>query len=133
MPRESREFEVVLFGATGFTGRLVADYLCRAPHSARWALAGRSAAKLEELRLELASRHPAAAGLQYIVADASDPKSLRSMAERTRVVCTTAGPYARHGSALVAACVAAETDYCDLCGEVQWMRQMIDTHHEHAQ
>ncbi len=118
----SREFDVVVFGATGFTGRLVADHISRAPDGPRWAIAGRSAAKLEALDL----------GVPILVADALDPVAVASVASRTKVVCTTVGPYAKYGSALVAACVGAGTHYCDLTGEVPWMRRMIDTHHDQA-
>ncbi len=118
----SREFDLVLFGATGFTGKLVADYI--AGHSAkpRWAIAGRSKAKLEALGL----------GVPVIVADAHDRAALDAIAKRTKVVCTTVGPYAKYGSDLVAACTEAGTHYCDLTGEPQWMRRMIDLHHERA-
>jgi short subunit dehydrogenase-like uncharacterized protein len=116
----AREYDVILLGATGFTGRLVADYLkARAP---RWAIAGRNRAKLEGLGL----------GVPIVVADALDPGAMRALARRTTAVCTTAGPYARYGSALVAACAEAGTHYCDLTGEVQWMRRMIDAHHAQA-
>jgi short subunit dehydrogenase-like uncharacterized protein len=117
-----RELEIVLFGATGFTGRLVAAHLAAAPERPRWAIAGRSAAKLEALGL----------GVPAIVADAQDPAALRALAQRTAVVCTTVGPYARYGSELVAACAEAGTHYCDLTGEVQWMRRMIDQCHDRA-
>jgi short subunit dehydrogenase-like uncharacterized protein len=118
----ARDLDLVLFGATGFTGRLVAEYLSRAPDRPRWAIAGRNPEKLEALGLDV----------PILVADARDPEALADIARRTKVVCTTVGPYAKYGSELVAACVAAGTHYCDLCGEVQWMRRMIDTHHEHA-
>jgi short subunit dehydrogenase-like uncharacterized protein len=123
-----------MWGATGFTGRLVAEYLARTQdaHKARWALAGRDRAKLEEVRKGLAARVPACAELPLLMADAKDAASLDALVARTRVVCTTVGPYARYGNELVAACVRAGTDYCDLTGEVQWMRRMIDAHHEQA-
>ncbi|HVV87725.1 MAG TPA: saccharopine dehydrogenase NADP-binding domain-containing protein [Kofleriaceae bacterium] len=117
-----RELDVVLFGATGFTGKLVADYLQRAGQGVRWAVAGRSKEKLEALGL----------GVPVIVADALDARAMADVARRAAVVCTTAGPYAKLGSELVAACAANGTHYCDLAGEVQWMRRMIDAHHERA-
>ncbi|MFP2906599.1 saccharopine dehydrogenase family protein [Pyxidicoccus sp. 3LFB2] len=134
MSKPSAEFDVIVWGATGFTGRLVAEYLARNQdaHRARWALAGRDIKKLEEVRRGLATLTPACAELPLLVADAKDPASLDSLVTRTRVVCTTVGPYARYGNELVAACVRAGTDYCDLTGEVQWMRRMIDAHHEQA-
>ncbi len=129
----SREFDVIVFGATGFTGALVAEYLLDrygCGPELQWAIAGRNAAKLDALKARLGSRADA---LQVIVADSADAAALASLAARTRVVLTTVGPYALYGSALVAACVEAGTGYCDLAGEVQWIRRMIDTHHERAQ
>ncbi|HWO17782.1 MAG TPA: saccharopine dehydrogenase NADP-binding domain-containing protein [Kofleriaceae bacterium] len=122
MTTTTREFDLVLFGASGFTGRLVAEYLARAPDRPRWAIAGRDRAKLEALGLSV----------QVLVADAHDRPALDALARRTKVVCTTVGPYARHGSELVAACAEAGTHYCDLTGEVPWMRRMIDRHHARA-
>jgi len=116
---------VILFGATGFTGKLVAGYL--ATKKLRWAIAGRDQRKLEDLRGELK-----VADLGVVVADALDAAAVQKVAEQTTVVCSTAGPYAKYGSAIVAACANAGTHYCDLTGEVQWMRQMIDAHHERA-
>ncbi|HEX7841659.1 MAG TPA: saccharopine dehydrogenase NADP-binding domain-containing protein, partial [Kofleriaceae bacterium] len=120
----TREFDIVLFGATGFTGRLVADYLAGAAarEPLRWAIAGRNRDKLEALGL----------GVPIAIGDALDPAAMRALARRTTVVCTTAGPFARYGSELVAACAEAGTHYCDLTGEVPWMRGMIDAHHARA-
>jgi len=123
-----RELDVIVYGATGFTGQLVAEYLVReygVGRDLRWAIAGRSEGKLEQLRNRLGD---AVATLPIIVADSNDGDALTSMAARTRVVLTTVGPYALYGSKLVAACVGAGTDYCDLAGEVQWIRKMIDAH-----
>ncbi len=127
--------DLILYGATGFTGRLVAAYLCErygAADTLRWGIAGRSTTKLEELRSELASLDPAAAQLPTVLADAAEPATLRSMARHTRVLISTVGPYARYGSDLVAACVEQGADYCDLTGEVPWIRAMIDEHHQRA-
>jgi len=118
----TREFDLILFGATGFTGRLVAEHIARSPDKPRWAIAGRSRAKLEALGI----------AAPVLVADAHDREALDALARRTTVVCTTVGPYARYGSELVAACTEAGTHYCDLTGEVQWMRRMIDRHHARA-
>ena len=124
------DFDVIVYGATGFTGRLVAEYLARAyPEGLAWAMAGRSQAKLEEVRDLIG----APASTPLVVADAENPGSLRAMAERTRVVLTTVGPYQLYGSELVAACAAAGTAYVDLCGEPNWMRTMIDAHAATAQ
>lgn len=118
----TREFDVVVFGATGFTGKLVADHIARSSERPRWAIAGRSRDKLEALGL----------GVPVLVADAHDPAALAAVARRTKVVCSTVGPYAKYGDDLVAACAEAGTHYCDLAGEVQWMRRMIDAHHDRA-
>ena len=118
------EFDVVVYGATGFTGRLVAEYLIGNARGARWAMAGRSAEKLAEVRDLIG----APADTPLIVADASDPASLAAMVARTKVVLTTVGPYQLYGNELVAACAAHGTDYVDLCGEPAWMRTMIDAH-----
>lgn len=129
---EGREFDVVIMGATGFTGRLVAEHLLTrhgVDGDLRWALAGRSESKLEDIRDGLGDR---AAALPLIVADSHDRESLDRLVQRARVICTTVGPYALHGSDLVAACCAHGTDYCDLSGEVPWMRKMIDQHAEAA-
>lgn len=129
----AREFDIIIQGATGFTGTLVAEYLLRqygVGGNLRWALAGRSEEKLQQVRDELGA---AASGLELIIADSFDKDALQMLAARTRVVLTTVGPYALYGSDLVAACVNAGTHYCDLAGEVQWIRKMIDTHHERAE
>ncbi len=127
--RQAREFDIVVYGASGFTGRLVAEYLAgRKGASTKWAMAGRDTAKLVAVRDEIG----APAEIPLIAADASSPQSLRNMAKRTRVVLTTVGPYQLYGAELVAACVAEGTDYADLCGEPAWMRQMIDAHDAEA-
>ena len=118
----TREFEIVVFGASGFTGKLVAEYIARDPARLRWAIAGRNLAKLESLGL----------GAPIVVADGLDRAALAALARRTKVVCTSAGPFASYGSELVAACADAGTHYCDLTGEVQWMRRMIDCHDARA-
>ena len=128
----SREFDIIIQGATGFTGTLVAEYLLRqygVGGDLRWALAGRSEEKLRDVRQSLGA---SASELDLIVADSFDKTVLQSLSERTHVVLTTVGPYALYGSDLVEACVNAGTHYCDLAGEVQWIRKMIDAHHERA-
>jgi short subunit dehydrogenase-like uncharacterized protein len=124
---DAREFDIIVYGATGYTGRLVAEYL-KTKTGLKWAMAGRSADKLAEVRDLIG----AAADTPLIVADASDPASLDSMVKRTKVVLTTVGPYQLYGNELVEACVANGTDYTDLCGEPAWMRQKIDQHNESA-
>jgi short subunit dehydrogenase-like uncharacterized protein len=123
----TRDLDVCLWGATGYTGRLVADRLARV-ESLRWGIGGRDRAKLERVRKELAESDPRLATLPILVGDATDAASLDAIATRATVVCTTVGPYAQHGSALVAACARAGTHYCDLAGEVPWIRRMIDEH-----
>jgi short subunit dehydrogenase-like uncharacterized protein len=129
-----RQYDVVVFGATGFTGGLTAEYLARhAPATTRWALAGRSAQKLEACRSRLADANPAAAELPLLHADVTDPASIRAVAESTRVVITTVGPYILHGEPLLAACAAAGTDYVDLTGEPEFVDTMWLRHHAAAE
>jgi short subunit dehydrogenase-like uncharacterized protein len=123
----SSKFDIVVYGATGFTGQLVAEYLAehyRGDRDLKWAMAGRSLDKLKSVRDAIG----APADIPLIVADASDPASLKAMIDQTRSVISTVGPYLLYGSELLAACVATGTDYFDLCGEPIWMRQMIDAH-----
>src|ERR1700758_329947 len=123
----SSKFDIVVYGATGFTGQLVAEYLAahyRNDKQLKWAMAGRSLEKLAKVRDAIG----AAADTPLIVADAGDPASLQAMIEQTKSVVTTVGPYLLYGNELVAACAASGTDYFDLCGEPIWMRQMIDKH-----
>jgi short subunit dehydrogenase-like uncharacterized protein len=131
---DARELDLVLFGATGFTGGLTAEYLARnAPAGLRWALAGRSQARLEAVRHRLAAIDPAAADLELLHADASDPASLADVAARARVVITTVGPYLAYGEPLVAACADAGTDYVDLTGEPEFVDLMYLAHHATAE
>jgi short subunit dehydrogenase-like uncharacterized protein len=128
-----REFDIVLFGATGFTGELVAQKLAAAP-SMRWAIAGRNAEKLKQVLASLSAfRTLDGKPPEIIVADAADVAALQAIALRSKVIVSTVGPYAKYGSPLVAACAAAGTHYCDLTGEVPWVRTMIDAHHATAQ
>ncbi|SDD17714.1 saccharopine dehydrogenase family protein [Actinokineospora iranica] len=128
-----RKYDVVLFGATGFTGALTAEYLARnAPARMRWALAGRNARKLAEVRLRLAAIDPLLAEMDLLVADVEDPASLKAVAEAARVVVTTVGPYINYGDALVAACAQAGTDYADLTGEPEFVDRTYLRHHKTA-
>lgn len=128
-----RAYDVVLFGATGFTGRLTAEYLARsAPADCRWAIAGRNPAKLAVVRERLAELNPACADLPVLHADATDPVSLRAVAESARVVITTVGPFVRHGDALVAACAEAGTDYVDSTGEPEFVDRTYVSQHDRA-
>jgi short subunit dehydrogenase-like uncharacterized protein len=129
-----REHDIVLFGATGYTGALTAEYLARrAPGGTRWALAGRNRAKLESARAKIALAHPQAAEPALLEADVNDPSSMRSLAESTRVVITTVGPYILYGEPLVAACAAAGGSYVDLTGEPEFVDTMWLRHHEQAE
>jgi short subunit dehydrogenase-like uncharacterized protein len=125
----AREFDIVLYGATGFVGKLTAQYLAAAGGDARIALAGRSHDRLLEVRESLGE---SAQSWPLITADASQPSTLNAMAAQTQVVVTTVGPYAEYGLPLVAACAAAGTDYADLTGEPTFMRESIDRHHKQA-
>ena len=130
---QSRTYDIVIFGATGFTGELTAAYLAEhAPAGLRWALAGRNPGKLEAVRDPLAAIDPALAELPLLHADSTDDASLRAVAESTRVVITTVGPYLLHGEPLVAACAAAGTDYVDLTGEPEFVDRMYLEHHDAA-
>lgn len=125
-----RPYDVVVMGATGFTGFLVAEYLQKTygvGQSLRWAMAGRNLDKLRQKRAALGNE-----AIPLIQADSFDAESLDRLTSQTRVLCTTVGPYAKYGSEAVASCVRSQTHYCDLTGEVQWIRRMIDAHHEAA-
>jgi short subunit dehydrogenase-like uncharacterized protein len=129
-----REYDIVVFGATGFTGELTAEYLARhAPATTRWALAGRNREKLEAVRRRLAEVSPAAAQLPLVTADTRDASTMRALAESTRVVITTVGPYINYGEPLVAACAAAGTAYVDLTGEPEFVDLMWLRYHEQAE
>lgn len=132
MRNSDREFDIVVYGATGYTGRLVAEHFVREyggkPDAPGWAMAGRNLAKLQAVRDEIG----APADTPLVIADADDEASLRSLCERARVVLTTVGPYQLYGDKLLAACVATGTDYADLCGEPAWMAEQIVRHHEAA-
>ena len=127
MSAAEREHDVVLFGATGFTGGLTAEYLAANAGTTRWALAGRNQGKLEAVRERLGGEVP------LLIADVTDPESIRRVAESARVVITTVGPYINYGEPVVAACAAAGTDYVDLTGEPEFVDLMWLRHHEEAQ
>jgi short subunit dehydrogenase-like uncharacterized protein len=122
-----REYGIVVYGATGYTGRLVAEYLnlqYGVGGEVNWAMAGRSMAKLEAVRDEMGIGKD----IPLVVADADDHASIEAMVNNTKVIITTVGPYQLYGSDLVAACAKAGTDYVDLCGEPNWMHEMIPLH-----
>src|SRR5258707_4586401 len=121
------KFDIVVYGASGFTGQLVAEYLAlryAKDSDLKWAMAGRSLEKLASVRDAIG----APSDLPLIAADAGDPASLKAMIDQTGLVLTTVGPYQLYGAELVEGCAASGTDYLDLCGEPLWMRQMIDAH-----
>ena len=127
---KSREFDIIIWGASGFTGRLVAGYIFSkygTNGDLKWAMAGRNLAKLELVRSKVADKT-----VPIVVADSNDDEGLKEMVKRAKVICTTVGPYAKYGSKLVSVCIENQTHYCDLAGEVQWIRRMIDKHHEFA-
>lgn len=125
------EFDIVLWGATGATGRRVAHHLAsRCGSGVRWAMAGRNHAKVEAVRSKLGA---AAANVPIIIGDSHDVASLEALVARTNVVCSTVGPYAKYGSELVAACARSGTHYCDLAAEAHWIRKMIDAHQAEAE
>lgn len=116
-----RPFDIVLFGASGFTGELVAEYLAEQAPQVRWAIAGRSASKLEAVRDRLGQPD-----LPILVADSEDAAALTAMVEQTRVIISTVGPYARYGTTLLEVCAEQGTHYCDLTGEAQWMAEVYE-------
>jgi short subunit dehydrogenase-like uncharacterized protein len=125
--KSSSKFDIVVYGASGFTGQLVAEYLAahyKGDKELKWAIAGRSLDKLASVRGAIGAPKDTA----LIAADASDAASLKAMLDQTKSVISTVGPYQFYGNELVAACAASGTDYLDLCGEPIWMRQMIDKH-----
>lgn len=131
----ARQYDLVLFGATGFTGGLTADYLAaHAPAEMRWALVGRNRSKLDAVATRLAAAAaPEAPKPDVLVADAADREALDEIAAKTKVVITTVGPYALYGEPLVAACASAGTDYCDLTGEPEFVDRMWVEHNAEAE
>lgn len=133
MVSNQRPLEIALFGATGFTGGLVADYLARhAPADLRWTLAGRNLERLAAVRQRLAAIEPRWANLPLTVARADDPASLQALAASSKVLISTVGPFLQLGEALVAACAAAGTDYADITGEPEFVDAMYVKYHETA-
>ena len=130
----TRTYDIVIWGATGFTGRLVMAYMAKTygvDGEVKWAVAGRNASKLAEVKQEVMGAD--AEKLPEVIADSNDEDSLRTLVSDSKVVCSTVGPYALYGSTLVGLCAELGTHYCDLTGEVQWMSQMIETHQSAAE
>jgi short subunit dehydrogenase-like uncharacterized protein len=134
MSDAERQYDLVVWGATGVAGRLVAEYLTEqyAPDSLSLALGGRDVDRLGSVEADLTRHSDEWDEIPTVIGDATEPESLREIARDTRVICTTVGPYTKYGSPLVGACVEAGTDYCDLTGEVNWIREMIDRYHDEA-
>ncbi|MGV6801680.1 MAG: saccharopine dehydrogenase family protein [bacterium] len=126
----TKEFDLIIYGASGFTGRLIADYLGRSPSAKNinWAMAGRNREKLEAVRAEISA--PPTTPL--VIADAATPATLSDMVQSTKTVISAVGPYQKYGSELVALCASLGTNYVDLCGEPLWMREMILAHEDQA-
>ena len=127
--KNKRDFDLIIWGATGFTGNLVCDYINKNynERELRWAIAGRNKKKILKLQQKLKIDDS-----RTIIADSSDKDSLVKMVKKSKVVCTTVGPYAKYGSNLVEACIEGETNYCDITGETQWIRRIIDRFHTKA-
>ncbi len=134
MSNSERPYDVVVWGATGFVGQLVVEYLTDhyEPDGLALAIGGRNNERLERVARARCRNSDAWDDLPILLGDATDPASLRAIARKTQVVCTTVGPYTSYGTPLVKACIESETDYCDLTGEVTWIREMIDRYHEDA-
>ena len=127
--KNKRDFDLIIWGATGFTGNLVCDYISKNynERELRWAIAGRNKKKILKLQQKLKIDDS-----RTIIADSSDKDSLVKMVKKSKVVCTTVGPYAKYGTNLVEACIEGETNYCDITGETQWIRRIIDRFHTKA-
>ena len=127
--KNKRDFDLIIWGATGFTGNLVCNYINKNynERELRWAIAGRNEKKILKLQQKLKIDDS-----RTIIADSSDKDSLVKMVKKSRVVCTTVGPYAKYGTNLVEACIEGETNYCDITGETQWIRRIIDRFHTKA-
>lgn len=134
MAETTRQYDLVVWGATGVAGRFVAEYLTEQYNSddLSLALGGRDTDRLESLETDLTCRSDTWADIPIVIGDATVPDSLQDIAHNTRVICTTVGPYTAYGTPLVEACVNAKTEYCDLTGEVNWVREAIDRYHNAA-
>ncbi len=134
MATADRPYDLVVWGATGFAGRLVAEYLTRqyGPDAVSLALGGRSRERLDALERDLVRQRERWDSVPVVVGDATEPERLRDITRRTRVICTTVGPYTTYGTPLVEACVETGTEYCDLTGEINWIRETVDRFHDEA-
>ena len=121
-----KDLDIVVYGATGFTGKLCAEYIHASGRPIKWAIAGRNADKLQAVQKGLSSE------VEILIADGDDDAALKTMTARAKVILSTAGPFHRYGSKLVAACVENSTHYVDITGENFWVKEMIEKHHEAA-
>ena len=124
----SRKYDIVVWGCTGFTGRLACEYIQATYPDLKWAIGGRSVTVMEELKKSLNLK----SSVSILIGDINDSKSLRDIAAQTTVVLSTAGPYAKIGTPILSACVEMSTHYCDITGEVPWLRSVIDDFHADA-
>jgi len=134
VPETDRQYDLVVWGATGVAGRLTAEYLTEqyTPDALSLAIGGRNEERLGSIASTLVDQSDEWDDIPIVLGDANEPETLREMARQTQVVCTTVGPYTKYGTPLVEACVEAETEYCDLTGEVNWTREIIDEYHDAA-
>eukprot|EP00026_Physarum_polycephalum_P010051 Phypoly_transcript_10199.p1 GENE.Phypoly_transcript_10199~~Phypoly_transcript_10199.p1 ORF type:complete len:410 (+),score=48.78 Phypoly_transcript_10199:36-1265(+) len=131
--KSSRPFGIVVWGATGYTGNLICEYLItHNPANVKWAIAGRSQSKLESVRQELTKTSPSAKNIEIFTGDVDDQPSIDAIAKQTRVILSCAGPYSAHGTPIVASCVRNGTDYCDITGEFTWVRKLVAAYEEDA-
>ena len=124
-----KKFDIIIWGATSFTGKLVTEYIFKKYGSSKikWAIAGRNLKKLEKIRYQVADEN-----IPIFIADSFDEESLSKFVKKTKVVCSTVGPYSLYGTKLVKLCVENNTNYCDITGEAHWIRSLIDRFHEEA-
>jgi short subunit dehydrogenase-like uncharacterized protein len=134
MSNTNRPYDIVVWGATGFTGKLVSEYLTEqyTQDTVSLALGGRSADRLDSIVSELTTQNKGWDSIPTVIGDATDQESLREITQDTQVICTTVGPYTKYGTPLVEACIETQTEYCDLTGEINWVREMIDRFHDAA-
>ena len=131
----NRKFDIILWGATGFTGKLVAEYFLREyglNKSLNWGIAGRNKGKLEKLRYKLKTVSKEALEIPILIGDSHQIKSLNKIVKQTKVICTTVGPFMEYGMLLVKACIDNKTDYCDITGETPFIKKNIEFHHNNA-
>ena len=127
--RQNKKFDLIIWGSTGYTGKLVCDYISKnyKRTNLKWALGGRNELKIKSLISSLNLKN-----IPYLIADSSNKNSLLKMTKTTKTICSAVGPYAKYGSLLVEACIESKTNYCDITGETHWIREIIDKYHTKA-